>query len=212
VIPDQFANFLLGSAGASAALIGLLFVSVSLAPERVFGQQAHVERQTGALSAFTALANAFFISLGGLVPGLNIGALAAVAALVALGQTLSLLALWPRWRRERRAGRPLLVGAVSAGIYGYELWIALRLVHTPGDSRALSALCGLLLGPYVIGLGRAWRLLGAPQERGLWAALRAEVRGTAGAEGSARGAPAAPEAAGTVAPAEAEGAPERQDT
>lgn len=212
VIPEQFTTFLLGSAGASAALIGLLFVAVSLAPERVFGRQAHVEKQTEALSSFTALANAFFISLGALIPGLNVGMLAMTAALLALGQTLSLLALWPRWRRERRARRGLIVFLVSAGLYGYEFWTSLRLLHTPGDTRALSALCGLLLGPYVIGLGRAWSLLGAPQERGLWTALKDEFRAAANGAGAEHCAPAAPEAARDAAPAEPASLPNRRDT
>src|SRR5581483_8938312 len=103
MVPDTFIAYFAASAGASAALIGLLFVAVSLAPERVFGRQALVAKQTEALSAFTALANVFFISLGALVPGLNIGMLAMIVALMSLAQTLSLLALWPRWRRERRA-------------------------------------------------------------------------------------------------------------
>ncbi len=176
MVPDRFGNFLLGSAGASAALIGLLFVAVSLAPERVFGGSAVAEKQTEALSAFTALANAFFISLGGLIPGLSIGSLAAIISGLSLGQTATLLLLWPRWKRERRWRRAILLVLISAAIYAGELRTAQQLLVTPGASAPLTELCIVLLAAYAIGLGRAWSLLGEPQRRGLWAELLAEVR------------------------------------
>lgn len=195
MIPERFSNFLLGSAGASAALIGLLFVAVSLAPERVFGGTAVAEKQTEALSAFTALANAFFISLGGLIPGLNIGALASIAGGVSLGQTLALLFLWRRWRRERRLRRAFLLFLISAAIYVGELRTAKQLVSTPGAMAPLTGLCSVLLATYVIGLGRAWNLLGAPHERGLWASLLAEASTPAPAEAGEHQARPRPEAA-----------------
>ena len=87
VIPAPYANFLVASAQASAALIGLLFVSASIAPERVFGLQAEAGRLATALSSFTALANVFSISFSSLIPNQPIG-----AAVVILG------ACWPAAR------------------------------------------------------------------------------------------------------------------
>src|SRR5437867_4948576 len=66
-------DFLSRQLRASAALIGLLFVAVSIAPETVFGSDAEAVRQAQALSAFTALANAFFISMASLIPDVRIG-------------------------------------------------------------------------------------------------------------------------------------------
>jgi hypothetical protein len=42
MVTPEFQPFFLASVGASSALIGLLFVSVSIAPERVFGEQSEV--------------------------------------------------------------------------------------------------------------------------------------------------------------------------
>ncbi len=67
MLPAECANFLVASTQASAALIGLLLVSVSIAPERVFGSKAEATRRALALSSFTALANVFFVSFGSLV-------------------------------------------------------------------------------------------------------------------------------------------------
>src|SRR5205807_9091025 len=63
VVPPAFANFFIASASAGAALVGLLFVAVSLTPERMVTRRAPQERQAVAGSAFTALITAFFISL-----------------------------------------------------------------------------------------------------------------------------------------------------
>jgi hypothetical protein len=69
MLPPELSNFFLATAGAGAALIGLLFVAVSIAPEQIATRRAPLERQAVAASTFTALVNAFFISLGALFPG-----------------------------------------------------------------------------------------------------------------------------------------------
>ena len=68
MVSHEYHDFLIGSSQASAALIGLLFVAVSLAPDRVFGSNASAMQRAQAFNAFTALANAFFTSLAGLIP------------------------------------------------------------------------------------------------------------------------------------------------
>ena len=73
MVPPEFANFFIASASAGAALVGLLFVAVSIAPEQMVTRRAPMERQAVAGSAFTALMNAFFISLLALIPHFNIG-------------------------------------------------------------------------------------------------------------------------------------------
>jgi hypothetical protein len=189
VIPAAYSNFLIASTQASAALIGLLFVSVSIAPERVFGPQAEAERQALALSSFTALANAFFISFGSLIPDLPIGLLVVIAGAVCMSQTLALLGLFPKWRHERTLIRSLGLFAISAAIYGYEIAIGVRLISTPTDAGALTVLLQLLLGGYTIGLARAWQLLGAAQGRGIITGLLGRLAsrfGTRGADASVR--------------------------
>ncbi len=65
---QDFNNFFLALAGAAAALIGLLFVAVSVAPESIVQARAPVERRALATSVYTALLNAFIIALGALMP------------------------------------------------------------------------------------------------------------------------------------------------
>lgn len=183
MLPPDYSNFIVASTQASAALIGLLFVSVSVAPERVFGEKAEPSRRALALSAFTALANVFFVSFGGLVPHLLFGVMILIAGGIATSQTLALLQHIPSWRRSRVLVRGLFLFAVSGAVYGYEIAIGVQLTLHPADPQALTALLGVLLGAYAIGLARAWQLLGATEARGLagtslgW--LRGRFRGDA---------------------------------
>src|SRR5580704_13054807 len=101
MVPGEFVNFFLGSVQASAALIGLLFVAVSISPKRIFGPGATARRRTAAGSAFTALLNAFFVSLAALIPKANVGYTAIIMAIIGLINILSLgRHLWNNRRTE----------------------------------------------------------------------------------------------------------------
>ncbi len=166
MLPQEFDTFFATSAGASAALLGLLFVAISKAePGSVFGSEARADRHAAAAGAFTGLADAFFVSLAALIPGANIGGIVLVVAAVALLGTLGLgRELWRRRFDGRRAGRGVLLVLGGFAVYGLQLWYAYSLLGAPSDKDYLSALAFLLLGAYVVGLGRAWELLGAPQK------------------------------------------------
>src|SRR4051794_40174243 len=101
MVPPEFTNFFLGSVGASATLIGLLFIAISIEPRRFFGREAPAEQQARAARAFTALVNVFFVSLGALIPGTHLGYIVLLTSTVALLNTLSvgqgiLRQLWQR--------------------------------------------------------------------------------------------------------------------
>ena len=163
MVPAEFQPFFIASVGASAALIGLLFVSVSVAPERVFGGRAESLGQARALSAFTALANVFFISCVSLIPHVQAGFVITVIGLVAVLQTLGLLTLFSHWRAEGVVLRSALLFTASAAIYGGEVALGILIWTTPANTGALSGVLELMLGAYALGLARAWELLGAPR-------------------------------------------------
>jgi hypothetical protein len=165
MVPQAFASFFVGSMSASAALVGLLFVAVSIRPERITARGAPPEPQAVASSAFTALANAFFISLGGSVPGLNVGSVALIASLISLVETLNLgRKLWRGRLGPLRTMRRLALVVLSVVIYGLQLRYALQLMGAPRQVGALYGLVLLLFPVYSIGLGRSWELLGARRE------------------------------------------------
>ena len=163
MIPSNFQPFFTASVAASAALIGLLFVSVSIAPERVFGPSAEPVRQAQALSAFTALANIFFISMTSLIPEVAFGIAVTIIALPASVQTLALLGLIPHWRAAHILWRGLFLLAASATIYVYELVIGIQMWLGSATVGLMVSICFVIIAAYAIGLGRAWELLGAPR-------------------------------------------------
>lgn len=163
MVPAAYQNFVGASTQASAALIGLLFVAITLAPERVFGEQADAGRQARALSAFTALANIFFISFTMLIPDVRVGLVVTLVGLVSTVQTLGLLFLVPHWHSQRVLWRSMFLFIGSLAIYGGELVIGIQVWNKAASPGALSGILELLLGAYAIGLGRAWELLGAPR-------------------------------------------------
>ena len=165
MVPQAFAGFFVGSMGARAALVGLLFVAVSIKPERITARGAPPEPQAVAASAFTALTNAFFISLAGAVPGMNLGTVALWVSLASLAQTLNLgRKLWRGRPGPLPLMRRLALVLVSVIIYGLQLRYALQLLSTRRQLGALYGLVYLLFAVYAVGLGRSWELLGARRE------------------------------------------------
>jgi len=163
MVTAEYQPFFMASVGASAALIGLLFVSVSIAPERIFGAASDPRRQAQALSAFSALANVFFISLSSLIPGVLIGLVVMAVAGASSIQLLGLLVRVRSWHADWiTAIRGAILFVVSALVYGTELYVGLQLWRAPSTA-AMVGLLEVLLGAYAIGLGRAWQLLGAPR-------------------------------------------------
>jgi hypothetical protein len=162
MVPPEFLNFFMASTGAGAALVGLLFVAVSLAPEQMVTRQAPVERRAVAGSAFTALINAFFISLVALIPHFNFGTLIVTVSLLSLLTSLfqawTLLRLRKGWQSFLR--RAVLV-FLSVGLYGLELRDGVGLIIAATQVGFVYELLFVLLGAFALGLTRAWELLGA---------------------------------------------------
>jgi hypothetical protein len=162
MIPPSYGSFFAGSAQAAAALVGLLFVAVSVAPERIIKTGAPPERQVVAESAFTALVNAFFISMGGLVPAVRLGDVVVGMSLASLLGTFSLA--W-KLRPSHLVVLPLVrryaLIVVSVVLYGLELWDGLQLQRSPTNHDPLNRLVGLLFAVFALGIARSWELLGS---------------------------------------------------
>lgn len=160
MVPPEFANFFIASAGA--ALVGLLFVAVSIAPEQMVTRRAPMERQAVAGSAFTALINAFFISLVALIPHFNLGSLvvpfSAMCLLTSLIQAGQLLPLCKGWKSLLRLA---FLALLSVALYGLELLNGFQLLTAPSQAGIVFGLVWCLIGAFAVGLIRAWELLGA---------------------------------------------------
>ncbi|HZC06438.1 MAG TPA: hypothetical protein VE338_12450 [Ktedonobacterales bacterium] len=173
MVPAIFANYFLASSGAGAALIGLLFVAVSLRPDKTLGGEAHPLRMGVASGAFTALTNAFFVSMSALIPLANVGDMVVIISAVDIIVTLALgrSVLWsitrPRGAAAQAqtlprsaAARVLATLGISGLLYAYEGVTGVGLLLHPRDVGFTFTLTEILLGVYAVGLVRAWELLG----------------------------------------------------
>jgi hypothetical protein len=164
--PD-FTSFFVASAGAGAALVGLLFVAISVNPGRNAGPSAPPERQAVAASAFTALINAFFLSLAALISSNTLGGVAMAVSAVSIVATLRLIGdLFPPHLSPRlylRHGGFLAIGLL---VYGLQFFDGFQYTRYPRDAGWSYSIAYLLLGIYATGLTRAWQLIGA-KRRGL---------------------------------------------
>jgi hypothetical protein len=86
VVPGEYDAYLTATATAAAALIGLLFVAVSVRDDTIFGPKAMPGGEALAIATFVGLANSFVVSLLGLIPKVNIGETAIVMAVVSVAQ------------------------------------------------------------------------------------------------------------------------------
>src|SRR5437868_6585610 len=104
-------------AGSTGALIGLLFVAVTIAPERALQADTRLEFRSRASAALLMFSNALFLSLAALVPGVTIGWWAIVLAVIVVAfaaATARLIAGADRhWRSHWRSSGLIIVDCHS---------------------------------------------------------------------------------------------------
>lgn len=154
MVPHDLIGYFTTSSAVAGTLIGLLFVSISLRYEAIFGESADFRSRAIAGAGFTALVNALSLSLWALIPRVNLGFPAVVLAIFCLVSTL---------RRhmgklaERGSSRTLLL--LSVFVYLSQLVNGGLLVARPHSVATVYSLVYTLFAAFAAALIRSWQLL-----------------------------------------------------
>jgi hypothetical protein len=164
-VAAQYGSFFITSAGASAGILGLLVVAVSVVNADDANPTTRENRTVLAGSAFVALVDIFIVSIVALTGGPFVIALSSLA-MAAVG----LLATRRLVPRARRAGnfsrgfrtRRLNIAFASISVLGYsvQLGLAAALLANTRNATLLHALVLVIVALYCSALGRAWEVTG----------------------------------------------------
>jgi hypothetical protein len=164
-VVGHYESFFTASAGASAAILGLLVVAVSVVNADDANPTTRELRTVLAGSAFVVLVDIFFVSLVALTGGSVVFGLASIV-MAAVG----LLATRQLVPRANRAGnfspgfraRRLNIAFAAFSIVGYsvQLGLAVALLANPHSAALQRALVLVIVAFYGSALGRAWEVTG----------------------------------------------------
>src|SRR5580700_7999612 len=178
MVPEDIRDFFTASAGVAGALIGLLFVAISVAAERLKREEAAAQvHRIRAVAALTAFVNALSVSLFALIPGEKIGitsvVVAATGLLFVVASLLSLFRMG-QLRAARVRDALFLLGLIV--VFVIQMAEGLGVIANPANSGDVNTIAILVVCCFFIGIARAWELIGGPSV-GIAHEVNALIRG-----------------------------------
>jgi hypothetical protein len=177
VVDASYRDFFLAIAGATGALIGLLFVAVSVSAARAMAPETRTDHGSRAASALLLFSNVLVLSLAGLVPGVSLGWWAVIGGVTVLAFAAATARLvMGSERGYRRQWRSLILVVGLLVIAGFEIYAGVELVLHPNSENGLRTLDYVFVAEVAVGIARAWELVGL-RDTGLIASLATLARG-----------------------------------
>jgi len=164
MVPENLHDFFIASGGVSGALIGLLFVAISVSAQRLALEEAksqpHRIRASAALTAFT---NALTVSLFGLLPGEKIGWTSMTVSVVGIVFIAATVLYLIRLRQVNlKTARDLLFLAGLIVVFAIQLAEGTAVTANPADSGGVDTIAFEVVVCFLIGIARSWELIGGP--------------------------------------------------
>jgi hypothetical protein len=164
MVPAGIRDFFAASASVAGALIGLLFVAISVSADRLAREKAGAQvYRIRAVAALTAFSNALAVSLFALIPGQKIGPTSVTVAAIGLLFVVAVLLSLFRLRQLQSAtirDALFLLGLVV--VFVIQLTDGLEVIADPGNSGDVNTIAILVVCCFFIGIARSWELIGGP--------------------------------------------------
>jgi hypothetical protein len=173
VVFGTYRDLFTAIASASGALTGLLFVALSVTARPGVGAGSPVIAQVRAAAAMLAFGNALAVSLFSLVPGTNAGYPAAALGVIGILFTAAgIRSIRASGAAPRQQLRQLSLVTLLLLIFGAELIWGIILIADPRRSSALQVIGYALVTSLIVGIARAWELVG-DRDTGIAASIAA---------------------------------------
>jgi hypothetical protein len=161
VVPASYHGFFNGCASVAGALIGLLFVALSVSPGKLTGADASTEHQIRAAAAFSALVNTLVVALSAQLPGTSLGDVGIALGAAGLASTTGLAIVLYREHMQKIGRADIRMLAILAVLYGLQLANAVQLNGSSSITGGVSREGWLLIFFFLFGIARSWHLAGA---------------------------------------------------
>ncbi|HTU29947.1 MAG TPA: hypothetical protein VMF07_11250 [Solirubrobacteraceae bacterium] len=165
--PDSLHDLFFAAAGVAGALIGLLFVAISVEHERLTARDADQVHRVRARSALSAFVNALVISLFALVPDDSLGVAATWAGslgiLFVLGSVLSVRRAQRHPPAKTGHVRQLTFLVLMLVTFSLQVVNGIRLLVHAHSQGAANWIAVLVIVCFMLGIYRSWELIGGPE-------------------------------------------------
>lgn len=164
MVSGDIHDFFTASAGVAGALVGLLFVAISVSADRLareeMGAPVHRIRASAALTAFN---NALTVSLFALIPGVDIGVVAlSVACAGAVFVAASMLSLFRLHQLHWSSLRDAFFLIVLAAAFVFQFIEGFAVMNNHHDQDGVQNIAYIVICCFLIGIARSWELIGGP--------------------------------------------------